>query len=252
METTALTIDELAGRVGMTVRNLREWRTLGLLPSARMAGRVGYYDPDVVTRIESIQRLQDGGFTLELIKRMLDVSGNSGGEVLRMAERLRTPFLHNDPPILNVDEFAGRWGQPTEAQLDAAVDAGVVRRLPDGDLQFTSALASFVLDALHELEVPLDLVLATTSRIAQHARAMAAAFEDIWIDRFWEPFLAAGMPDDQLPALQAAITDLHPLALDTVVALFATAMEDRIEQAIAREVRRATAGGRPTPRFKRE
>ena len=28
-----LTIDELARRVGMTVRNLREWRALGLLPA---------------------------------------------------------------------------------------------------------------------------------------------------------------------------------------------------------------------------
>ncbi|MGH7856147.1 MAG: MerR family transcriptional regulator, partial [Candidatus Binatia bacterium] len=39
----ALTIDELAKGVGMTVRNLREWRTLGLLPPAEMRGRVGYY-----------------------------------------------------------------------------------------------------------------------------------------------------------------------------------------------------------------
>ena len=31
-----LTIDELARRVGMTVRNLREWRTLGLLPAAEI------------------------------------------------------------------------------------------------------------------------------------------------------------------------------------------------------------------------
>lgn len=241
METTALTIDELAGRVGMTVRNLREWRTLGLLPAARMEGRVGFYDPGVVTRIESIQRLHEQGFTLELIKRMLDVSGSSGSEVLRMAERLRTPFLHNDPPLLDLDEFARRWGKPAKAQLDAAVAAGVVRRLPDGGLQFTSALASYVLDALHELELPLDLVLTTTSRVAGHAREMAAAFEDVWLERFWEPFVADGMPEDRLPALQAAIAGLRPLALDAVVALFAVAMEERIEQGIAREIARAAA-----------
>jgi len=239
MEKTALTIDELAGRVGMTVRNLREWRTLGLLPAARMEGRVGFYDPDVVIRIESIQRLHDQGFTLELIKRMLDVSGSSGSEVLRMAERLRTPFLHNDPPLLDLGEFSARWGKPTKAQLEAAVAAGVVRRTPEGGLQFTSALASYVLDALHELGLPLDVVLETTARIADQARAMASVFEQVWLERFWEPFVAAGMPEDRLPALQAAITDLRPLALDAVVAVFAVAMEERIEQGISREVARA-------------
>src|SRR5207253_9558128 len=37
-----LTIDELARRMGMSVRNLREWRAQGLLPPPRLRGRVGY------------------------------------------------------------------------------------------------------------------------------------------------------------------------------------------------------------------
>ena len=36
----ALTIDELATRAGMSVRNLREWHGLGLIPDAEMRGRV--------------------------------------------------------------------------------------------------------------------------------------------------------------------------------------------------------------------
>src|SRR5258706_7273271 len=81
----ALTVDELADRVGMTVRNIREWRTLGLLPLAELRGRVGYYQPDVVERVERIKRLHSEGFTLELISRMLD----AGDEVMRLAETLR-------------------------------------------------------------------------------------------------------------------------------------------------------------------
>src|SRR5438874_12291061 len=46
-----LTIDELARGVGMSVRNLREWRALGLLPAPEMRGRVGYYDPSQVDRL---------------------------------------------------------------------------------------------------------------------------------------------------------------------------------------------------------
>ncbi len=81
IETPRLTIDELAQRVGMTVRNLREWRTLGLLPPAEMRGRTGYYDASVEARIKGIQKLHADGFTLELIRRMLETSGESSDEV---------------------------------------------------------------------------------------------------------------------------------------------------------------------------
>src|SRR3954470_4127751 len=90
-ESDALTIGDLADRVGMTVRNLREWRTLGLLPPAEIRGRVGYYDDAVVSRVEGIQRLQSEGFTLELIRRILDASGDLGDEVMRLAGALRAP-----------------------------------------------------------------------------------------------------------------------------------------------------------------
>jgi hypothetical protein len=37
-----LTVDELASRVGVTVRNLRAYSARGLLPPPRMVGRTGY------------------------------------------------------------------------------------------------------------------------------------------------------------------------------------------------------------------
>src|ERR1044072_4488374 len=87
----ALTVDELADRVDMSVRNLREWKTLGLLPAAAMRGRVGCHPPEVVGRIERIKRLHSEGFTLELISRMLDAGGDAGDEVMYLAETLRAP-----------------------------------------------------------------------------------------------------------------------------------------------------------------
>jgi DNA-binding transcriptional MerR regulator len=236
-----LTIDTLAARVGMTVRNLREWHTLGLIPSAQKIGRVGYYDEKVVARIESIRHLQEQGFTLELIKQMLDASGRSATEVLRMAERLRTPFLHNDPPVVD-SAFEERWGPLSAAQWERAIAAGIVRRREDGSFQFTSALAAYVLDALNDLGVPLDMFLEAAAQISSRGREIAAIFEGVWLKQFWEPFIDAGMPEAQLPELQAVLTELRPLALDAVVALFAVAMEQQIEHGIVREVGRAMQG----------
>src|SRR3712207_3736395 len=99
---TALTIDQLADRLGMTVRNLREWRTLGLLPRAEMRGRVGYYSDEVVDRLERVQKLHAAGFTLELIARMLDAGGD---EVMRLAATLRAPVAF-DPTVDPGDRLA--------------------------------------------------------------------------------------------------------------------------------------------------
>jgi DNA-binding transcriptional MerR regulator len=86
-----LTIEGLAEATGMSVRNLREWHGLGLIPDARKVGRVGYYDRDVVERVESVRRIRAEGFTLPLIARMLD-AGESAPQVMALAERLRAPF----------------------------------------------------------------------------------------------------------------------------------------------------------------
>src|SRR5947209_1735792 len=105
-----LTIDELARLVGMTVRNLREWRALGLLPSPHMKGRVGYYDSSQVVRLRRIRQLHGEGFPLDLIRRLLDASGDSADEVMTFAGTMRAPFREERPPRADLAELARRWG----------------------------------------------------------------------------------------------------------------------------------------------
>jgi DNA-binding transcriptional MerR regulator len=116
----ALTIEQLAEATGMSVRNLREWHGLGLIPAARKLGRVGYYDRDVVGRIESVRRLRAEGFTLPLIARMLD-AGESAPQVMALAERLRAPFrgaAEGDRIAAITDGLRGLG--MSEAQIDAS------------------------------------------------------------------------------------------------------------------------------------
>ena len=188
--TQALTIAQLAEHVGMTVRNLREWKTLGLLPPAEMRGRVGYYPPEVVERVERIQKLHAEGFTLELIGRMVAAGGD---EVMRLAETLRAP--------LGIDEV-------------------VTER------------------ALRELGLSRDDVLEALARIRVKTEEIAEIFEGVWMERIWQPFVDAGMPESELPRLQETAARVKPLAVQTVVALFTSAMDAQIESGIARELRR--------------
>jgi DNA-binding transcriptional MerR regulator len=118
----ALTVDGLAARVGMSVRNLREWKTLGLLPPAEMRGRIGYYSPEVVARVERIKRLHVEGFTLELISRMLNAGGDAGDEVMRLAETLRAPAREPEGRMAEIAAALQELGLSVDDFLEASAE----------------------------------------------------------------------------------------------------------------------------------
>ena len=243
-EDAALTIDELAQCVDMTVRNLREWRTLGLIPPAEIRGRVGYYDPSVVTRIEWIKQLHEQGFTLELIRRMLDASDGFGEDVMRLASTLRAPFRDEDGPVVDLVELAKRWGSVNPGKLRQAAKLGLIRKRADGRYEFTSARVARVGEALSALGLSIQETLDATAEIRAHADSIAELFERVWMRHVWQPFLEDGMPEEALPRLEQTVAEVQPLAMDAVVALFTVAMEAKIEEGIAREVERASRGKR--------
>src|SRR3979411_2162251 len=59
-----LTIEQPAATVGMSVRNIRNHHTRGLLPPPEVRARVGYYNAEHVARLRRILDLQAGGDTL--------------------------------------------------------------------------------------------------------------------------------------------------------------------------------------------
>jgi DNA-binding transcriptional MerR regulator len=237
-KSAGLTIGELAERVGMTVRNLREWRTLGLLPAAELRGRVGYYDESVVARVERIKELHEQGFPLELIRRMLEASDGYGDDVMGLASALRAPFREEEAPVVDLAELARRWGSVSPAKLRRAEKLGLIRRRRGARYEFTSATVARVGDTLHELGLSLKETLDATAEIRAHADAIAEVFEQVWMRHIWEPFLESGAPEERLPELQQTLAEVQPLALDAVIAMFTVAMEAKIEEGIAREVER--------------
>ena len=82
-----LTIDELARRVELPARTIREYQTMGLLPPPERRGRVGVYRPSHVIRLELVGRLQDRGYSLAGIGDLLGAwrDGADLGEILGLA-----------------------------------------------------------------------------------------------------------------------------------------------------------------------
>lgn len=79
-----LTIDQLAQRVAMTARNIREWQTLGLVPPPEKRGRVGIYSDEHIAIINHVKNLKSQGFPLDVIRRVIDSGSGSEDSVRKM------------------------------------------------------------------------------------------------------------------------------------------------------------------------
>src|SRR6476659_992238 len=105
-----LTIEELAARSGMTVRNIRSHRARGLLPAPEVRDRVGYYGPEHVARLRMIQELQSEGFNLKGIERLLEQSPGPAEQFLSFKRSLGASFETEEPQTFTREELAKRFG----------------------------------------------------------------------------------------------------------------------------------------------
>src|SRR5438067_13604196 len=127
MVTDRLTIDELARRTGMTVRNIRAHQSRGLLPPPEIEGRTGYYGPEHVARLELIAEMQADGFNLQAIKRLLENTAGSDSEVLGF-KRALLGWEEEEPEFVTADELVQRMrlegDAPDPKVLERALKAG--------------------------------------------------------------------------------------------------------------------------------
>jgi DNA-binding transcriptional MerR regulator len=238
-EEEQLTIDELARRIGMTVRNIRAHQSRGLLPAPDVRGRTGYYGPDHVARLELIQELQADGFNLELIRRLLDGAGGSSKEVLRFKHALARPFGSEEQPRqVNLLELAEEWGTADLSLLDRALKVGLVRRRDDGIFELTSPRLVEHGRELAKLGIGLERQLEIIGRVREQADKIAQAYVEIFVDAVWSPFEQAGQPAERWTDVHEALERLHPLAAESVVTIFGLAMGEATEREFGRQIER--------------
>src|SRR4051795_652656 len=173
MPEAALTIDELAQRTGMTVRNLRAHQSRGLLPPPEVRGRTGYYGPEHAARLELIRELQGEGFNLESIRRLLTRTDGSGTEVLRFTRALREPFEDEQPQIVEAAELTERYGSSDTRLLPRAEKLGLLRPLGDDRFEEMSPRLSRAGQELTALGVPAEVALEVVARVRRHADGVA-------------------------------------------------------------------------------
>ena len=242
-------VDELARLSGMTVRNIREHQSRGLLPAPVVRGRVGYYGPEHLARLEQIKRLQAEGFTLDSIRRML----SGGAEFVSFAAAVHRTFDDDDERRVvtsddihtlfrpntggdGADASGAPDGEDSAALLAAAVELGLLRPLGNGRYEERSPRLTQIGAQLAALGVPPERALEAAAEARRHVQEVAKAFVRLYVDHIWEPFEAAGHPAESWPDILGGLDRLRPLALDSVQALLRIALDEAATAAIEERV----------------
>jgi DNA-binding transcriptional MerR regulator len=224
-----MTIEELALRSGMTVRNIRAHQSRGLLPSPEVRGRTGYYGGDHLARLQLIRELQDQGFNLAAIGGLLEMS-EAGGAEARFQEALTVPFGDERPEIATEADVARAFGGELDpAALARAEAQGVLRRLDDGRFEVSSPTLLRAAAELVRIGIPIGEVLAVGDEIRRGTDAIATAFVRLFVGSVLDAARASGAPEPG-----EALERMRPLATGAVLAGFQRAMAAAIERSLER------------------
>ena len=231
-----LTVDQLAAKVGMTVRNVRAYAGRGLIPPPRLAGRTGYYDQDHVARLTLVRELLGKGYTLAAVERMMSELPD-GALALGVFETLVNPWTPAEPEVLDEFQLAERAGVPHDpVVIDQLVELGIAERQDDGRLRIPNPdLLRTGLEVI-KLGVPMQAIFEMLPKLFAQADAVAKTYVELFRSTVWRDFADAGLPADGWPEIQRTLEGIIPLAGQALVAAFREAMAREIEQVAYEEL----------------
>ncbi len=234
-----LTIDQLAQRSGMTVRNIRAHQSRGLLPAPNVKGRIGYYDDRHVARLELIQQLQSGGFNLTAIQRLVERAEQTGDAIGNLRSLVLMPFAHEQSEVMTLEELAQQLGAEIDARLiKKGIELGFVLPLDNHRFEVISPTIMRAAVQCIQLGVPLDMLLGVLKAVNIHSRAIADAFTKMVDEGIIRPVERDGLPPESFPIVMAAIESLRPLAAEVAMAGFHVNMDNAAEDAFGKILRR--------------
>jgi DNA-binding transcriptional MerR regulator len=229
-----LTIEQLAATVGMSVRNIRNHHTRGLLPPPDVRARIGYYNDEHVARLRLIQDLQADGFNLTAIERLLSGSDGLAGRLLGLRRAVTTPFEPESPELMTAAELQERFGDVDAKDIERIRKLRLVVPLGDGRFEVTSPALMDAAEQLMALGISLHAGLALVERVSRDCESISRAFTKLFLRELWEPFEQEGQPDDRWEELIEAVGSLRPLASEALLALFKQRMTDQLEHAFGK------------------
>jgi DNA-binding transcriptional MerR regulator len=231
-----LTVEQLAAEVGMSVRNIRNHHTRGLLPPPEVRARVGYYNADHVARLRLILDLQADGFNLASIERLLSGSDGLAERLLGLRKAVTTPFQPEDAELITSAELEKRFGQLEAKDVERVRRLGLLVALGDDRFEVPSPALLAAAEQVMALGIPLHAALVLIERVSRDCDSISRGFTKLFLKELWQPFDEAGQPDEGWEQLIEGVDSLRPLASETLLALFNLRMTAQLEEAFGKVI----------------
>lgn len=240
--TGQLTIAELAACTGISVRTIRFYAGMGLIPPPAVRGRLGLYSERHIARLELVRELQALGFTLAAIEGYLArIPLDCSPEDLALHRALLAPWLPEVPETMDRAELEARARRTLDDDaLAQLVTLGVIRRSEtQSDHDRTDEVQTWTLSSPDMLSYGLSLLdaemdfavqLASQQIIEQHTSALASELVALFHDTVLREYRERGRPPELRDRLLALMQRLKPVTVEGVVTNFQLAINRAIRE----------------------
>jgi DNA-binding transcriptional MerR regulator len=233
-----LTVEQLAYETGMSVRNIRNHQSRGLLPPPEVRARVGYYGPAHVARLRLIQEMQAEGFKLSAISRLIGEHGEDADRFVGLRQAVTAPFATEAPEVYERAELVEKFGTDDDKLIDKALKLGLLVDLGEERYEAPSPALIRAAEEVLAMGIELPAALAAIEKLNRNAQSSARTFVELFVEKVWKPFDDAGRPEEGWEEIIAAIGRLRPLAFDALNATFRLTLTTEIEKAFGEVLER--------------
>jgi DNA-binding transcriptional MerR regulator len=238
-------VEQLSVRAGLSVDTIRYYQSKGLLDPPRRAGRVAWYDDSHGERLVRIRTLQQRGFTLATIARLLSGDLDAADEaLLGELSGVRSPVDDaaaggpgqstgpGGDALMTIDELAAATGVPPALLRSVEAEGLLIPRRVAGQERYTAEDVAAAKAGLCLLEwgIPLSALLALARRHHQATEAVAREAVTLFSTHVRRPLRRHAHADEDGPGdpdggdvdrLVRAYAELLP-AVNTLVSIHFT------------------------------
>jgi DNA-binding transcriptional MerR regulator len=225
------TIDDLAAATGIPSRTIRFYQSSGVLPKPAKRGRIAYYGPAHVERLELIGKMQDRGLRMRAIKGLVEQI--DAGEVvlhewLGLEEQLSSAWIDDAPKVLTRKQLDELLGPRRPGFIADLARGGLIELQADDAVLIPSPGLLQVAAGLDDAGVAVDVATAAAHILQKHlskaARELAALFSERAGDGFGK--------DESVAKISEAFRELRSLGLESVRLIFAREMEQVLRKMV--------------------
>ena len=209
-------VEQLSVQADVSVDTIRYYQSKGLLAPPRREGRIAWYGDDHLTRLTRIRDLQQRGFTLATIARLVSGDLDAADEALLGQLSGLPPTEVSEPPVVPVastgpgttggtgadrtftlDELAGVTGMPLALLKAIEAEGLLIPTRVEGQDRYTAEDVAASRAGLLMLEwgIPLPELLELARRHNEATEAVARQAVELFARHVREPLRHGAHPD---------------------------------------------------------